>query len=186
MNSTPNPGSGFRHQHRGGPAPWGQYLHIEWESEPLVQLFEDAIHVGRRASAGGDLRLPRQAEHPPPFFVIPAQGGRAIFVYNHVLGSGRCPGSRSAAKQDVVTPDDHGALDVGRIRPSLERLDIDSRKTLGSVRRFEFALVAELHRGSKRGDIRFLERRQLLLTGQPAVSSQQPRRGVDLRVFDRR
>ena len=82
----------------------------------MVQSFEDAIHVGRRASAGGDLRLPRQAEHPPPFFVIPAQGGRAIFVYNHVLGSARCPGSRPAAKQDVVTPDDHGALDVDRIR----------------------------------------------------------------------
>ena len=56
-------------------------------------------------------------------------------------------------------------MDVIRIGTPRERDDIDARESFGDLRRFEVALIPELHGGRKRRNVILLQRDELVGAG---------------------
>src|SRR5262249_47859074 len=145
----------------------GTKTHVQMNAEVLAHAGETVVHVSSGRLIVADLRLPGQSEHSPPIVRVPAQNG-----------------SVRLGDLDAIEPNDHRAIRERRIAPALERHDVDSRESLGRMRRLEVALVAELHGRTKRVHITLRDLPDRFGLEQPAVLGQHPPDRVHLSVLD--
>ncbi len=176
----------MRHQQVGGPASCAQYSTSIGYAQLTLQPINRTCDVAGRARSGSDLGLPRHPENAPPAVSVSLQDSRPPRNHLHIVCGvwGSC--ATSTPPQDVVAPDDECAARRCRGFHALEADGFDAGKAFGGVRRLELPLESELDHRSECGDVGLRDGPQLVRHEQASVTSDDPRGGVDLRVFDRR
>ena len=178
MSNTPSPGSGFRHQHLGGPAACGQY-------STLIGKPTNAVIRANTASTSAAVRVPLAISgcHERPRMRCPSSRSRRSTAANASsisTSSGstgvRCPACFSGAHRHTRRRRRDG---VRRRRSPGKRAHLDLREALALVGRFELALIAKLHGRQKGGDILLSQRGQFrppeaVRIGSPAVTRRSP------------
>ena len=131
ISTTPRPGSGFRHQQTGGPPPCGT-VQRRRSRRRAAPASARRWHPPRSAltASVGDLRLPRQTQQPPAIVAVAAEdcGTLPARPPHRRPTRGTTPGS--AAQQDAVAPDDHGAVGERGIDACARRGRCRSAKSL--------------------------------------------------------